>query len=195
MCDVMYNVLKTIVKFVCKILFFVEVKGEENIPKEGAVILAPNHTSFWDGPIILSFSKRKMRTMGKAELFEHKLLAPFLRMAGAFPVHRGTNDITAIKTALKTLKDGEIFTIFPTGTRVKDGEYADAKAGVALIASKSGAPVIPIALRGGYKPFKKVTVHIGQPLYVVSDNGTKPSGDELKIYADKILEKINSLGV
>ena len=191
----MYTVIKAIIKFVCKILFFVEVKGEENIPKEGAAILAPNHSSFWDAPIILAFFKRKMRTMGKAELFDHKLLAPFLRLAEAFPVHRGTNDITAIKTALKTLKDGELFTIFPTGTRVKEGEYADAKAGVALIASKSGAPVIPIALRGGYKPFHKVTIHIGQPLYVKSPDGTKPSGDELKIYADKILEKINSLGV
>ena len=190
----MYAVIKAIVKFVCKILFFVEVKGEENIPKEGAAILAPNHTSFWDAPIILSFTKRKMRTMGKAELFRHKLLAPFLRMAGAFPVNRGTADITAIKTALKTLKDGEIFTIFPTGTRIKEGDSADAKAGVALIASKSGAPVIPIAIRGGYKAFKKVTVHIGQPLYIKNENGTKPSGDELKIYADKILEKINSLG-
>jgi hypothetical protein len=67
--DSMYAAIKAIVKFVCKILFFVEVKGEENIPKEGAAILAPNHTSFWDAPIILSFTKRKMRTMGKAELF------------------------------------------------------------------------------------------------------------------------------
>ncbi|MBQ3182008.1 MAG: 1-acyl-sn-glycerol-3-phosphate acyltransferase [Clostridia bacterium] len=190
----MYSVFKFIIKIFCKLIFFVEVKGEENVPKEGAAILAINHISFWDAPIILAFSKRRMRTMGKAELFDHKLLAPFLRMAGAFPVHRGTSDITAIKTALKTLKDGEIFTIFPTGTRVKDGEYADAKAGVALIASKSGAPVVPIAIRGGYRLFKKVTIHIGTPLYVKGENGVKPSGDELKIYADNILSKINSLG-
>ena len=190
----MYPVLKFIVKIVCKILFFVRVVGEENIPKEGAAILAANHTSFWDAPIILTATKRPMRTMGKAELFEHKLLAPFLRMAGAFPVHRGTADLTAIKTALRTLKDGEIFAIFPTGTRIKDGE-GEAKAGVAMIASKSGAPVIPIAIRGGYRLFKRVTIHIGKPMYVKSENGTKPSADELKIYADKILYTINSLGV
>lgn len=191
----MYPVLRFIVKIFCKIIFFVKVYGEENIPKNGAAILAVNHISFWDAPIILTSVKRPMRTMGKSELFEHKLLAPFLRMTGAFPVHRGTNDITAIKTALKTLKDGEIFTIFPTGTRIKDGDNADAKAGVALIASKSGAPVIPIAIRGGYRLFKRVTIHIGKPLYVKSENGTKPSGDELQIYADNILAKINSLGV
>ncbi len=191
----MYSILNFIVRIFCKLIFFVEIKGEENIPKEGAAILAVNHVSFWDPPIILAFIKRPMRTMAKAELFRHKLLAPFLRMAGAFPVHRGTNDITAIKTALRTLKEGGLFTIFPTGTRNKPGDNVDAKAGVALIASKSGAPVIPIAIRGGYKPFKKVTIHIGTPLYVKGENGTKPSSDELKIYADNILLKINSLGV
>lgn len=190
----MYAIAKFVVKIVCKILFFVRVVGEENIPKEGAAILAANHTSFWDGPIILTSTKRPMRTMGKAELFDHKLLAPILRMGGAFPVRRGVNDITAIKTALRTLKDGGIFTIFPTGTRVKDELGAEAKAGVALIASKSGAPVIPIAIRGGYKLFHRVTIHVGKPLYVRGVDGTKPSGDELKIYADLILQKINSLG-
>lgn len=190
----MYTILKNIVKFVCKVIFFVRVEGEENIPKEGCVILAANHISFWDPPILIAFLSRPMRTMAKSELFEHKLLAPFLRMAGAFPVHRGTNDITAIKTALKTLKEGGIFTIFPTGTRVRDGESADAKAGVALIAAKSGAPVIPIALCGGYKLFHRVTIRVGKPMYVRNENGTKPSGEELKIYADAILNKINSLG-
>ena len=190
----MYKIAKFIVKIVCKLLFFVRVVGAENIPEKGAVILAANHTSFWDGPIILTSTKRPMRTMGKAELFDHKLLAPILRMGGAFPVRRGVNDITAIKTALRTLKDGGIFTRFPTGTRVKDELGAEAKAGVALIASKSGAPVIPVAIRNGYKLFRPVTIYVGEPLYVRGVDGVKPSGDELKIYADVILQKINSLG-
>ena len=190
----MYPIVKFLVHLVCRIFFFVRVEGKENIPKEGAAILAANHTSFWDAPIILMATKRPMRIMGKAELFEHKLLAPFLRMGGAFPVHRGTTDITAIKTALRTLKDGGLFTIFPTGTRVKAGENADAKAGVALIASKSGAPVIPIALVNGYRLFHRVTIRIGAPLYVKAENGTKPSGDELKICADAILQRIEALG-
>ncbi len=190
----MYPIIKFIVKIFCKVVFFVRVEGEENIPKDGAAILAANHTSLWDAPVILTATRRPMRTMGKAELFENKLLAPFLKMAGAFPVRRGTADITAIKTALKTLKDGGIFAIFPTGTRVKDGD-GDAKAGVALIAAKSGAPVIPVAIRGGYRIFKRVTIHVGKPLYVKNENGAKPSSDELKIYADAILDKINSLGV
>lgn len=191
----MYPVIRFLSSLVCKILFFVRIEGSENIPKKGAAILAANHTSFWDAPIILMPTDRPVRAMGKAELFENKLIGACLRAAGAFPVHRGTNDITAIKTALRTLKDGGVFAIFPTGTRVKEGDDADAKAGVALIASKSGAPVIPIAIRGGFKLFHRVTIHIGKPLYVKNENGTKPSSEELKLYADAILNKINSLGV
>ena len=190
----MYHILKFIMKLFCKLVFFVRITGEENIPEEGAAILAVNHISFWDPVVLLPATRRPMRTMAKAELFENKLLAYILRLNGAFPVRRGTNDITAIKTALKTLKDGGIFTIFPTGTRIKGNDNAEAKAGVALIASKSGAPVIPVAIRGGYKLFHRVTIHVGKPLYVKNENNTKPSGDELQIYADIILAKINSLG-
>lgn len=190
----MYHILKFIMKLFCKLVFFVRITGEENIPEEGAAILAVNHISFWDPVVLLPATRRPMRTMAKAELFENKLLAYFLRLSGAFPVRRGTNDITAIKTALKTLKDGGIFTIFPTGTRIKGNCNSEAKAGVALIASKSGAPVIPVAIRGGYRLFHRVTIHVGKPLYVKNENNTKPSGDELQIYADKILAKINSLG-
>lgn len=191
----MYYILKTIVNIFCKIVFFVKIEGKENIPKEGAAIIAANHTSNWDAPVIFSLTSRRIRIMSKAELFKNKLFAAFLYMVGAFPVRRGQSDIKAVKTALHALKDGEIFAIFPTGTRVKGELDADAKAGVALIASRSSAPVIPVTIRGGYKPFKRVTVYVGKPLYVKNENGTKPSNGELKIYADAILAKINSQGV
>ncbi len=191
----MFTVLKAWIRLICKAVFFVKLVGEEKVPKEGAVILAVNHTSMWDAVILVSACRRNMRTMAKKELFEYKLLAPILKLAGAFPVNRGTGDITAVKTALKALKDGEVFTIFPTGTRVKGDEAVGAKAGVALIAGRSGAPVIPVAMRGGYKPFHRVTVTFGDPMYLVPENGKKADSDELKRFADEVMEKINGLGV
>ncbi len=189
-----YAIIRSIVAFFCKIVFFVKVKGAENLPKEGAVILAANHTSMWDPVVLVSAISRKMRFMAKKELFRHKLLAPILRMSGAFPVDREGNDIGAIKNALKTLKDGEIFGIFPSGTRVKGTETAEAKSGVALIAARSGAPVLPVAISGGFRLFKQVTIHIGQPLSISYTDGKKPSGEELKAFADEIMNNIESLG-
>jgi len=74
-------------------------------------------------------------------------------------------------------------------------ESSEAKAGVALIAARSGAPVIPVAMRGGYKPFHQVKIYFGQPVTMKPVNGKKPTGDELKAFADEIMEKIESLGV
>ena len=88
-----------------------------------------------------------------------------------------------------------MFTIFPSGKRVLANESSEAKAGVALIAARSGAPVIPVAMRGGYKPFHQVKIYFGQPVTMKPVNGKKPTGDELKAFADEIMEKIESLGV
>lgn len=191
----MFPLLKFLVRIFCKAIFFVKLVNLENLPKEGPAILAVNHTSLWDPPVLISTVPRYMRTMAKKELFDHKLLAPILRMAGAFPVSRGTNDISAVKTALKTLKDGEVFTIFPSGKRVMGDEASDAKAGVALIAARSGAPVIPVAMRGGYRLFRKVTITFGEPMHLEATDGKKPGSEELKAFADKIMERIESLGV
>lgn len=189
-----YPVIKSMVWGICKLLFFVKLVNVDRIPEKGAVILAGNHTSFWDGPVLVSNIKRPMRTMAKKELFAHKLLSPFLKMAGAFPVDRQGNDITAIKTALKALKDGEIFAIFPSGTRVKNDEGANAKAGVALIASRSGVPVIPVCLQGGYRLFHRVTITFGEPMTIVPADGKKATSEELQAFADKIMKQIDSLG-
>lgn len=190
----MFPLLNFLVGIFCKAVFFVKCIGRENLPKEGAVILAANHTSLWDAPALIPCIPRKLRVMAKKELFENKFLKPILVSSGAFPVNRDGNDIGAIKTALKTLKNGEAFLIFPTGTRVASGETADAKSGVALISSRSGAPVIPVAIRGGYRPFHQVKIYFGKPMTLQTQSGEKATSEELKGFADEIMEQIASLG-
>ena len=191
----MFPFINFVVRIFCKAVFFVRCIGRENIPKEGAVILAANHTSLWDAPVLIPCIGRKLRVMAKQELFDHKLLKPILVSAGAFPVNRDGNDIGAIKTALKTLKNGDVFLIFPSGTRVASGETANAKSGVALISSRSGAPVIPVAIRGGYRPFHPVKIYFGTPMTLKTQDGEKATGEELKLFADEIMQQIESLGV
>lgn len=190
----MFVLIKGFMRFVSKLLFFVKVEGYENVPKEGAIIFAANHTSFWDPVVLISCTKRNMRTMAKKELFNHKFLAPFLKMAGAFPVARGTNDISAIKTALTALKNGEVFAIFPSGTRIKGDDAQSAKAGVALISSRAKTPVIPIAICGGFKPFHRVTLKFGQPMELTPSDGKKATSEELQSFADDIMAEIHRLG-
>ncbi len=190
----MLSFIKFVLRFFSKLVFFVKTVDIENIPEKGAVILAVNHTSMWDPVVLVPQVKRKMRVMAKKELFDIKPLVPILKVAHAFPVNRGATDIGAIKNALKTLKDGEIFTIFPAGTRVDNEEGAEAKSGVALIASRANAPVIPVAIRGGFKPFRRVTIYFGKPIVPELNDGKKMSGEELKAFADEIMNKINELG-
>ena len=191
----MFPLINFLVGIFCKAVFFVKCIGLENLPKEGAVILAANHTSLWDAPVLIPCIPRKLRAMAKKELFEHKLLKPILVSSGAFPVNREGNDIGAIKTALKTLKNGDVFLIFPSGKRVASDEVADAKSGVALISSRSGAPVIPVAIRGGYRPFHQVKIYFGTPMTLKTQDGEKATSDELKSFADKVMQQIESLGV
>ncbi len=190
----MFLLLKGFLRFVSKLLFFVKVEGYESVPEEGAIIFAANHTSFWDPVVLVSCTKRRMRTMAKKELFENKFLKPFLKIAGAFPVARGTNDITAIKTALSALKNGEVFTIFPSGTRIKGDDAQSAKAGVALISSRAKTPVIPIAICGGFKPFRRVTLRFGKPMELIPADGKKATSEELQNFADSIMAEIHRLG-
>lgn len=187
--------LKFLVRIFCKVVFFVKLIGKENLPKEGPVILAVNHTSLWDPPVLIASVPRYMRVMAKKELFDHKMLSPILKLAGAFPVSRGSSDIGAIKTALHTLKNGDVFAIFPSGKRVLANEASEAKAGVALIAARSGVPVIPVAMRGGYRLFRQVKIYFGKPIAIHPADGKKAAGDELKAFADEIMEKIEALGV
>lgn len=190
----MFPFIKFMVGIFCRAVFFTKVENSENLPKEGAVILAVNHTSLWDAPVLVTAIPRYMRVMAKKELFSHKLLKPILLSAGAFPVARGTNDIGAIKTALQTLKNGEVFTIFPSGTRVMQNESAEAKQGVSLISARSGAPVIPVAIRGGYRLFHPVRIYLGEPMYISCENGQKPTAEEKQAFAEKVMQQIDALG-
>ncbi len=128
----------------------IKVIGEENIPVEGPVVIAPNHTSAAD-PIILGVvAKRQIRFMAKAELFFPPLRGILLAL-GAFPVHRKAGDVAALKTSLSVLEGGEMLCVFPQGTRCPGfrlRETADKlKSGVGLMAMRSGAPVVPTYIK------------------------------------------------
>ena len=139
------------------------VIGRENIPEGGCVVIA-NHTQ-WADPVLVATAmgnKYPIVAMAKKELFAIKPLAPLISALGAFPVDRGTADIGALKTALKSVKEGKKLLIFPEGTtKHKEGDAV--KEGAAMIAARTGAPVLPIYISENKKFRSKVYVVIGEP--------------------------------
>lgn len=186
----LFSILRKIIGVFMHLFFRLKVEGKDNFPKDGAVIVAMNHRSLWDGPLVAVCLPRQLAIMAKKELFDIPVLKTILKWSGVFPVARGKNDLGAIKTALAVLKAQKAFALFPEGRRVLDGEEHVAKAGVAMLAAKTGAPIVPVALSGKYRFLSKVTVNIGKPMYIKSKTGEKLTGDELQEISDYLLELI-----
>jgi 1-acyl-sn-glycerol-3-phosphate acyltransferase len=127
-------------------LFRMRVVGTEHVPLSGAVLLAGNHTGFLDGPLVYAFSPRPATFLAKSELFVGPL-ARALGWLGQVPVHRGRADRTALRTGLAVLAEGGALGVFPEGTRGA-GQLEEVSDGLAYLALKSGAPVVPIAVLG-----------------------------------------------
>lgn len=181
----MYNLIKTFFCGLFTVLFRWKVTGLENIPSEGGVIIAANHISLWDPPVIGTRSPRPIHFMAKEELFKIPVFGWAIRKLNSFPVRRGGADRGAIRTALELLNQGKIVGIFPEGTRSKTGKLGNPAPGVALIAAKAGVPVVPAAVIGTNKVFShgcflpQFRVKFGQPIYVVKGKMDKEALDDL----------------
>ncbi len=148
------------------------VRGRRNVPQSGPVILAPNHVSDLDPPIVGVSCGRWPYTMAKAELFKGAF-GWVIEQMGTFPVHRGEADRRALRTARRLLKAGEAIIIFPEGTRSRDGNLQAPEIGVAMLAHGARAAIVPIFLGGtdqALSPMNpkfalvRTEIRIGQPL-------------------------------
>lgn len=149
------------------------VRGLENVPSDGPLIVASNHVSFADPPVVSCSMPRAVHFMAKEELFKPPVFGPLIASLKAFPVSRGAGDKAAIKKALEVLAQGHALLVFPEGTRGDGEELLPFQSGVALLAKRSGANVLPFGICGSRKLLPKgkslprwspVTAHIGQPL-------------------------------
>lgn len=149
----------------CKILFRAEIKGLENIPKEGPVIFCGNHVSTLDAILVEVFTPRKMRFLGKEEIQKNIFLKTIAKTYEMIPVKRDSKDLSSVKESLKTLKSGGCLGIFPEGTRNGlEKNNGEMKNGATYLAIKTGASIVPIGIKGKIKPFHKVTVTYGKKI-------------------------------
>lgn len=189
----MVEVLRFIVKAFFALFYRVEIVGIENVPKEGSLIVCSNHIAELDMFVLGYKLPRLVHWMAKEELLKIPVMGNFFKALGTFPVRRGAGDIGAIRTVLKLLSEGKMVGIFPEGHRMRGKKNTSVKAGAVLIAEKSGAPILPVAISANYKPFSKIKVVYGKPFKLNIGEGEKLSGEEMAKMGKDIMERVYSL--
>lgn len=191
----MVKFFKSLSKIIFKLFYRVELVDIENVPSKGGAILCANHPGTLDMFFIGYKLNRLVHYMAKEELFKNPLMNYIMRKLGCFPVKRGKPDIESIKTAINLVNEGHIVGILPEGTRTgfKNKKKIRAKPGVAMVATKVNAPIIPVAVSGDYRLFSKVKVVYGKPFYLDFEENKKYAIDELRDISQKIMNKIYAL--
>lgn len=175
----LYPFAKTLVSAIFYPFYRIQVIGKENFPKEGGVLLCTNHIDNLDPPVVGITCPRPVNFMAKEELFNAPVLKNLLPSLNAFPVKRGMSDRQAMRKALSVLKEGKVVGLFPEGTRSKDGELQKGLAGAGFFALRGNAVVMPCAIIGPYKPFKRLKVVYGKPIEMASYRERKASAEEV----------------
>jgi 1-acyl-sn-glycerol-3-phosphate acyltransferase len=145
---VLYYTGWSLTRLISKLVFRIRVTGQEHFPKTGGFILATNHISWYDPPLVGSWAPREVYFLAKQELFANKLLGGIIRRTNALPVKRGTFDRAALELSEKVIRDGAGLTIFPEGTRSKKEGFLDPKPGVGLLAVRVKCPIVPGYVHG-----------------------------------------------
>lgn len=157
--------IKGIYKAIAFVLFRPKLINKENMPTETAAIICPNHIHALDSTIIIANTKRKINVLAKEELYINKLICWFADLFNIYPVKRDKKSMESIKISLKILKNKELLMIFPEGTRNGMAKGVKAKDGAIKLAIKANVPIIPVGIVGDFKPFRRVKVKFGEPIY------------------------------
>ncbi len=195
-----YYVARVIIRILLKLLTRWQVKGRENVPSQGGLLIVANHLNLVDPPLLSVSFNRKVIFMAKHQLFRSRFIGYFIRGFGSFPVHRGRLDREALRQAQQLLADGMALVMFPEGMRSRSGQLRPAFPGSAVIALRNGVPIIPVGITGTEKikgvawllRRPPITVNIGHPFYL-PPVGSKLTKLELAELTDSMMRRIAEL--
>ncbi len=198
----LYNFPKLPFALLFKLLYRLKVEGLENLPREGALILVANHSSYFD-PLVLGVAiTRRINWMVMKAYYDLWLLRWFFKLSYAFRVDVDRPDISAIKHAFRVLKAGGIVGIFPEGSRSFDGRLKEGKTGAALLSLKSGTPILPVAIKGAFEAYPPkaiwprvhpITIRIGRLLTFEGIDRRSIDEEGLSMATEKIMSAIRGL--
>lgn len=192
-----YKSLRILARIIFAILGL-KSSGLHNLPIKGPVIIAANHVSAWDPIVIAVVTPRPIHFMAKAEFFKQAWMAWFFYKINAFPVHRRAGDRNALRHSMAILERQEVLGIFPEGFRNRTGEEIKAQTGAAMIAVKTGAPIVPVACvgTGRFIPlgwFQPLEVRMGEPISMTGYTGQKVTSALLDTISQEVMNEIQRL--
>ena len=202
----LYTLSRFLIRLFFKVCIGFKVKGAEHVPEQGGFILAPNHASYMDPPVVGSACPRKVYFMAKSDLFDVPLLGRWMSGVGVISLNLDSPGRSSLKKAVEYLKNGNCVCIFPEGMRVPPGVVKGAEQGVGYLVKMAGVPVVPAAILGTQPCFRKIfgfitwfsplEVRFGEPISFDFDGGKISAAEKHKILqdvGDKILARINEL--
>lgn len=192
---ILWQSIRVLVRLLFAIITNVHLVGRQNMPEKGPVIIASNHLSWVDVPLIPAYLKPRIVYMAKEENFNSKV-SWLVRFFGAFPVKRGEPDRQSLRAAEAQLKAGCVLGIFPEGTRSRVHRLGPAHAGLGLIALHSGVPIVPVAISGSEKAFKKfrprITITFGEPM-ILAPKSKKITREDIDEVTEQVMLRIASM--
>ncbi len=200
-----YWIIKAVLTPVLRLLYRVKVEGDDHVPERGPVILAANHRSFMDSLFLPLVIGRRVTFVAKAEYFDSKKTAWFFRGVGQIPIRRegGSASERALAAATEVLEGGGVFGIYPEGTRTRDGFLHRGHTGVARLALRTGAPIVPVGLIGTDevqptdaklpRVFRRVTIRFGEPIHPDHYRGRESDSLVLRTITDEVMYEIRQL--
>jgi 1-acyl-sn-glycerol-3-phosphate acyltransferase len=199
---IVYNIFYNLAKLLARVIFSMRVVNQERMIESGPLLIAVNHSSFFDPPLAGICSKRGVYYLARKTLLKWPFFGPLFPAMNVIPVERDGNDMSALREVIKKVKDGNAVLLFPEGTRSLDGHLQPARAGIGLVIAKTGAPVLPMRIFGAYEAFPKnarhlqlsqITVVIGEPIHFSADEIAHSSRETYQILSNRVMDAIEAL--
>ena len=203
MSGVVYGILWILVNGLGRVFLRYRTSGTEHIPKTGGILLAANHASYADIPLLGCGVGRRLWYLGRSNLFPHPLFNKILQALGWIPLRPERLDRRAFGVAHQLLKEGKAVVIFPEGTRTHNGQLQPGKPGIGVIVAEAQCPVIPVYIQGTYDflpmgsswpRLSRVEVKFGQPLHFHEDNQGLHGKAFFRHVSQTVMERIAELG-
>jgi 1-acyl-sn-glycerol-3-phosphate acyltransferase len=197
-----YRCIRGFADLVLRVVAEREVHGLERLPTSGPILVAANHGSFWDPPVLGVALPRELHYMAKAELFEVPVFGSLIRSLNAVPIRRGVADLQGIARAREVLAGGGALLVFPEGGRMKDGRLHPARPGLGLLESHARVPIVPVYVSGTNHirrcvlRLEKVRITVGEPLpetlwFPTGESTTPTAGRALyQAIGDRVMQEI-----